>query len=307
MTLTQLRYVAKVAECGSITEAARQLYISQPSLSSAVRELEGELGIVIFNRSARGISLTPDGSEFLSYARQILEQTELVEQRYAHARPSKRLFAISSQHYAFVVNAFVRLLESVDADEYEMTLRESRTYEIIEDVAGYRSELGVLYLSSFNEKVLRKLMRENHLSYTPLFDARPHVFLSTSHPLAGAESVTLADLDAYPYLCYEQGTHNSLYFSEELLPFESHRKTIVLTDRATLFNLLRGVNGYTISSGVLNSDLNGDDIASVPLETDETMQLGYLTNDRARLSPMATRYLKELRSLIAQEGYEVLG
>lgn len=307
MTLTQLRYVAKVAECGSITEAARQLYISQPSLSSAVRELEAELGIVIFNRSARGISLTPDGSEFLSYARQILEQTELVEQRYAHARPSKRLFAISSQHYAFVVNAFVRLLESVEADEYEMTLRESRTYEIIEDVAGYRSELGVLYLSSFNEKVLRKLMRENHLSYTPLFDARPHVFVSTSHPLADAESVTLAQLDAYPYLCYEQGTHNSLYFSEELLPFESHRKTIVLTDRATLFNLLRGVNGYTISSGVLNSDLNGDDIASVPLETDETMQLGYLTNDRARLSPMATRYLGELRSLVASEGYDVLG
>lgn len=307
MTLTQLRYVAKVAECGSITEAARQLYISQPSLSAAIRDLEGELGILIFNRSARGISLTPDGSEFLSYARQILEQTELVEQRYAHAAPAKRLFAISSQHYAFVVNAFVKLLESVEADEYEMTLRESRTYEIIEDVAGYRSELGVLYLSSFNEKVLRKLMRENHLTYTPLFDARPHVFVSQTHPLAGSASVTLADLDDYPYLCYEQGTHNSLYFSEELLPFESHRKTIVLTDRATLFNLLRGVDGYTISSGVLNSDLNGDDIVSVPLVTDETMQLGFLTNDRARLSPMAKRYLEELRALVAANGFEVLG
>lgn len=306
MTLTQLRYVAKIAECGSITEAARQLYISQPSLSTAVRELEGELGIVIFNRSARGISLTPDGSEFLSYARQILEQTELVEQRYAHARPSKRLFAISSQHYAFVVNAFVSLLESVEADEYEMTLRESRTYEIIEDVAGYRSELGVLYLSSFNEKVLRKLMRENHLTYTPLFDAQPHVFLSQHHPLAHAKRVTLDELDAYPYLCYEQGTHNSLYFSEELLPFESHRKSIVVTDRATLFNLLRGVDGYTICSGMLNSNLNGSDIVSVPLVTDETMQLGYLTNDRARLSPMARRYLDELRALIAQDGYEVL-
>lgn len=307
MTLTQLRYVAKVAECGSITEAARQLYISQPSLSAAIRDLEGELGISIFNRSARGISLTPDGSEFLSYARQILEQTELVEQRYAHAAPAKRLFAISSQHYAFVVSAFVKLLESVEADEYEMTLRESRTYEIIEDVAGYRSELGVLYLSSFNEKVLRKLMRENHLTYTPLFNARPHVFVSQAHPMAGAKSVTLAELDAFPYLSYEQGTHNSLYFSEELLPFESHRKTIVLTDRATLFNLLRGVDGYTISSGVLNSDLNGDDIVSVPLVTDETMQLGYLTNDRARLSSMAKRYLEELRNLVAENGYEVLG
>ena len=307
MTLTQLRYIAKVAECGSITEAARQLYISQPSLSAAVRELEGELGITIFNRQARGISLTPDGSEFLSYARQILEQTELVEQRYAHAQPAKRLCAISTQHYAFAVNAFVRLVESIDAPEYELTLRESRTYEIFEDVAGYRSELGILYLSSFNEKVLRKLMRENHLSYTPLFNAVPHVFVSASHPLASRTRVTLDALDSYPYLCYEQGTHNSLYFSEELLPYESHSKTIVVTDRATLFNLLRGVCGYTICSGVLNANLNGDDIVSVPLQTEESMQLGYLTNDRARLSPMALRYLEELRRLVAADGFEVLG
>lgn len=198
------------------------------------------------------------------------------------------------------------LLESIDAPEYELTLRESRTYEVFEDVAGYRSELGIIYLSSFNEKVLRKLMRESHLSYTPLFDAPPHVFLSERHPLAHAERVTLAELDDYPYLCYDQGTHNSLYFSEELLPFESHRKTIVVTDRATLFNLLRGVDGYTICSGVLNSNLNGSDIVSVPLETDETMQLGYLTNDRASLSPMARRYLAELRKLIAADGFEVL-
>lgn len=306
MTLTQLRYIAKVAECGSITGAARQLYISQPSLSASIRELETELGIVIFNRGARGISLTLDGSEFLSYARQILEQTELVKQRYAHAQPVKRLCAISTQHYAFAVNAFVRLLEGTDTPEYELTLRESRTYEIFEDVAGYRSELGIIYLSTFNEKVLRKLMRENHLTYTPLFNAHPHVFMSKHHPCAGASHISMESLDEYPYLCYEQGTHNSLYFSEELLPTESHRKTIVVTDRATLFNLLRGVNGYTICSGVLNSNLNGDDIVSIPLETDETMQLGYVTNDRARLSPMAMRYLAELHDLVIADGFEAL-
>lgn len=307
MTLQQLRYVAKVTECGSITEAARQLYVSQPSLSTAIRDLEAEMGITIFNRSARGITLTPDGSEFLSYARQVLEQSELLEQRYAHAAPSKRLCAISTQHYAFAVNAFVALIESVDATEYEFTLRESRTYDIFEDVAGYRSELGIIYLSSFNEKVLRKLMRENHLTYTPLFDATPHVFLSRHHPSAQAESVTLEELDDYPYLCYEQGTHNSLYFAEELLSTESHRKTITVTDRATLFNLLRGLDGYTICSGLLNANLNGSDIVSVPLETEETMQLGYLTNDRARLSGMARRYLEELRRAVAAEGYEILG
>lgn len=307
MTLTQLRYIAKVAECGSITEAARQLYITQPSLSAAVRDLEAELGISIFNRTAKGISLTPDGSEFLSYARQIIEQTELIEQRYSNATPAKRLCAISTQHYAFAVDAFVALIKSVNTKEYELTLRESRTYDIFEDVAGYRSEIGIIYLSSFNEKVLRKLMRENHLTYTPLYNAQPHIFVRNTHPVANKKSVTLEDMKDYPYLCYEQGTHNSLYFSEELLSTESHSKTITLTDRATLFNLMRGLDCYTISSGIHNTNFNGDNIISIPLECDETMQLGYLTNDRARLSPMALRYLDELRSAISAKGYEILG
>lgn len=306
MTLTQLRYIAKVAECGSITEAARQLYVTQPSLSASIRDLENELGISIFNRSAKGITLTPDGQEFLSYARQIVEQTELVEQRYSTDRPVKRLCAISTQHYVFAVNAFVALIESVQADEYEMTLRESQTYEIFEDVASYRSEIGIIYLSPFNEKVLRKLMREYHLSYTPLYNAGAHVYLNADHPMAGRKSVTLEEMDSFPYLCYEQGTHNSLYFSEELLPTESHSKTITVTDRATLFNLMRGLNAFTIGSGLINSSLTGGDIVSVPLECDETMQLGYLTNDRARLSPMALQYLEELKKEIAVEGYEVL-
>lgn len=306
MTLTQLRYVAKVAECGSITEAARRLYVSQPSLSAAIRDLENELGISIFNRSAKGITLTPDGSEFLSYARQIVEQTELVEQRYTEGKTVKRLCAISTQHYVFAVNAFVALINSVSTDEYEMILRESQTYEIFEDVASYRSELGIIYLSTFNEKVLRKLMRENHLSFTPLYNAAAHVYISANHPMAKRKSVTLEEMDEYPYLCYEQGTHNSLYYSEELLPTESHSKTITVTDRATLFNLTRGLDAFTIGSGLINGNLTGGDIISVPLECDETMQLGYLTNDRARLSPMAIRYLDELKTEIAAEGYEVL-
>lgn len=306
MTLTQLRYIAKVAECGSITEAARQLYVSQPSLSAAIRDLEREYGISIFNRSAKGITLTPDGSEFLSYARQIVEQAELMEQHYSDSTPAKRLCSISTQHYVFAVNAFVALINSVDTNEYEMTLRESQTYEIFEDVTSYRSEIGIIYLSTFNEKVLRKLMKENHLTYTPLYNAGAHVYLGKNHPKAKRKSVTLEEMDEYPYLCYEQGTHNSLYFSEELLPTESHSKTITVTDRATLFNLMRGLDAFTIGSGLINGSLTGGDIISVPLECDETMQLGYLTNDRARLSPMAKRYLEELRREIAAEGYEVL-
>ena len=246
MTIQQLKYIIKIVECGSITEAARQLFISQPSLSAAVKELEQEYGIEIFYRTPKGISLSADGTEFLSYARQIIEQTELMEIRYTDRKPAKQLCSVSTQHYAFAVNAFVNLIASLDAEEYEFTLRETRTYEIIEDVSNYRSEVGVLYFSDFNQKVLQKLLRENQLEFTPLFHAHPHVFVSAAHPLAAAEGVTLEDLEPYPFLTFEQGTYNSFYFSEEILSTEPRRKIIHVSDRATLFNLLIGLNGYTI-------------------------------------------------------------
>lgn len=306
MTLQQLRYVIKIVECGSITEAAKQLFISQPSLSNAVKELETELGIEIFNRTAKGISLTTDGTEFLSYARQVIEQTELLEQRYLGKKPSKQLCSVSTQHYAFAVNAFVNLLRELEVDEYEFTLRETRTWEIIEDVKNLRSELGIIYLSDFNEKVINKLLKENHLIFYPLFEADPHVFISSAHPLAKKELVTLADLDDYPFLAFEQGEYNSFYFSEEILSTVPHKKTIHVSDRATLFNLLIGLNGYTICSGVLNSDLNGENIISVPLESDEKMLVGWIANEKAHLSTIALDYITELKRLICEYGYTVL-
>lgn len=306
MTIQQLRYVIKIVECGSITEAARQLFISQPSLSAAVKELETELGIEIFHRATRGITLSADGTEFLSYARQILEQTQLLEQRYLNKKPSKQLCSVSTQHYAFAVNAFVNLISGIDANEYEFTLRETRTYEIIEDVANFRSEIGIIYFSGFNERVMQKLLKENHLIFHPLFEASPHVFISSSHPLAGEESVTLEDLDDYPFLAFEQGTYNSFYFSEEILSTAPHKKTIHVSDRATLFNLLIGLNGYTICSGVLNSNLNGDNIVSVKLETDEWMRVGFICGNKVHLSSMARGYIAELKKLIAQNGFTLL-
>ncbi len=306
VTLQQLRYMIKIVECGSITEAARQLFISQPSLSNAVKELETELSIEIFNRTPRGISLSVDGTEFLSYARQIIEQTELLEQRYRGKKPSKQLCSVSTQHYAFAVNAFVNLLRALDVDEYEFTLRETRTCEIIEDVKNLRSELGIIYLSDFNEKVLHKLLRENHLLFSPLFEADPHIFISAVHPLAHKKRVALGDLDDFPFLAFEQGEYNSFYFSEEILSTVPRRKTIHVSDRATLFNLLIGLNGYTICTGVLNSDLNGDKIISVPLETEEKMLVGWIASEKARLSAIAADYIAELKRLIAAYGYAVL-
>jgi DNA-binding transcriptional LysR family regulator len=306
MTLQQLRYIIKIVECGSISEAAKQLFISQPSLSNAVKELETELGIEIFYRTTKGISLSIDGTEFLAYARQVIEQTELLEQRYLGKKPSKQLCSVSTQHYAFAVNAFVNLLLALDVEEYEFTLRETRTYEIIADVKNLRSEIGIIYFSDFNKKVLNKLLKENHLTFNPLFEAGPHVFISSAHPLARKKSVTLEDLDDFPFLAFEQGEYNSFYFSEEILSTAPHKKTIHVSDRATLFNLLIGLNGYTICTGVLSSDLNGDNIVSVPLETEERMLVGWIANEKAHLSTIALDYIAELRRVISEYGYVVL-
>ncbi len=306
MTLQQLKYIIKTVECGSISEAAKQLFISQPSLSNAIKEMEAEVGIEIFTRSPKGIALTIDGAEFLSYARQVLEQAELLEQRYKDKKPSRQLCSISTQHYAFSVNAFVNLVRQTDVDEYEFTLRETRTYEIIEDVKNMRSEIGIVYLSSFNEKVLTKLLRENSLTFNPLFTARPHVFVSSENPLALKSSVTLKDLEDYPCLSFEQGEFNSFYFSEEILSTVYHKKSILVSDRATLFNLLIGLNGYTICTGVLSSDLNGSNIISIPLEAEESMTVGWITNSRAILSHFAFRSIEELKRLIAEYGFKVL-
>lgn len=299
MTLTQLRYVIEVAEAGSISAAAARLFIAQPSLSKAVGELEAEMGVRIFERGARGVRLTGEGTRFLSYARQVVEQADLLESQYLHAEPRRRVFAVSSQHYAFVVNAFVGLVREIGREKYEFSLREGTTAGIIEDVCTQRSEVGVIYLSDFNREVIEGAVKRAELRFEPLFTASPHVFVSRTSPLAGRSSVTLGDLEPFPRLTYDQGSQNSFYFSEELHSTQMVDKQIVVTDRATLFNLLIGLDGYTISSGVLSADLNGEDIVAVPLESDEHMEIGYLHAAGRPLSSVAERYVAHLRSYIA--------
>ncbi|MBY5033799.1 LysR family transcriptional regulator [Streptococcus gallolyticus] len=294
MRIQQLHYIIKIAETGSMNEASKQLFITQPSLSNAVRDLEKEMGIEIFHRHPKGITLTKDGMEFLSYARQVVEQTELLEERYKNPNTKRELFSVSSQHYAFVVNAFVSLLKKTDMADYELFLRETRTWEIIDDVKNFRSEIGVLFLNNFNRDVLLKMFEDNRIKYTPLFTAQPHVFVSKTNPLAKKSSVTLEDLTEFPYLSYEQGIHNSFYFSEEILSQEHHKKSIVVSDRATLFNLLIGLDGYTIATGILNSNLNGDNIVSIPLEIDDEIDLIYIQHEKTNLSKMGERFINYL-------------
>ncbi|HGD2973861.1 TPA: LysR family transcriptional regulator [Streptococcus agalactiae] len=294
MRIQQLQYVIKIVETGSMNEAAKQLYITQPSLSNAVRNLETEMGIQIFIRNPKGITLTKDGMEFLSYARQILEQTALLEERYKGDNTSRELFSVSSQHYAFVVNAFVALFNGTDMTQYKLFLRETRTWEIIDDVKNFRSEIGVLFLNSYNRDVLTKLFDDNSLIATTLFTTTPHIFVSKSNPLANRKKLSMKDLEDYPYLSYDQGLHNSFYFSEEMMSQIPHPKSIVVSDRATLFNLMIGLDGYTVATGILNSKLNGDEIVAIPLDVDDVIDIVYIRHDKANLSKMGQKFIDYL-------------
>lgn len=299
MTLQQLKYVIEVANRGSINEAAKRLFISQPSLSNAIKDLEEEMQFAIFERSNKGISLSKEGVEFLSYARQVVEQAELLENRYLNAKPSAQHFAVSTQHYAFAVNAFVSLIQEYGQDEYELILRETKTYEIIEDVKSLRSEIGILYLNEFNEKVINKLLKTANLQFNPLFTAKPHVFISIKNPLAKQSIVTIDQLQNYPYLSFDQGDYNSFHFSEEILSTLSHKKSIRVNDRATLFNLLIGLNGYTLSTGVLSADLNGNEIIPVPLDCEESINVGWISLRNSSLSKLGAAYIQALKQAIS--------
>lgn len=301
MTLQQLKYVIEVAKSRSINKAAKRLFISQPSLSNALKSLEEEIGITIFSRTNTGITLTTAGTEFLGYARQVVEQAELLEHRYIdHRQSPQQHFSVSAQHYAFVVSAFVRLLKNYDREEYEFTLRETKTYEIIDDVKNLRSEVGVLYVNDFNENIIFKFLKEGNLIFHQLFEADPHVFISSNNPLAEKPFVTLSDLDPYPYLSYEQGDYNSFYFSEEILSTLTRPKNIRVSDRATLFNLIIGLNGYTISTGVISHKLNSREIIAIPLQVDERITVGYITHKDITNSKLANIYIEYLKETIEE-------
>ena len=306
MKLQQLRYVVKVAECGSITEASRRLFVSQPSITASIRDLENEMGVHIFERTNKGVIVSEEGETFLGYARQVLDQADLLEERYKNAKPRKQLCSVSTQHYMFAVEAFVEMIDSIKSDEYEFTIRETRTKDIINQVANMLSEIGIIYLSDFNKDVIGKMLREKHLEFHPLFRAPLHVFISRNNPLAGKKKVTMDDLKPFPFIQYEQGEEGSFYFYEEAVWPEYSPKQINVTDRATILNFIIGLNGYTVCTGIDNGDLNNEKIVTVPLDTDETMLVGWITNERSKLSKAAETYLDKLKSVVSDHGYKLI-
>lgn len=294
MTLQQLKYALTIADCGSMNEAAKQLFISQPSLSETMKELETEIGLDIFLRSNRGIVITPEGEEFLGYARQVIEQFGLLQSKYIDKKVKEK-FSVSTQHYTFAVKAFVETVKQIGMEQYEFAVHETTTISVIENVKNFKSEIGVLYENDFNEKVLNKMFKENGLEFVELFSCDTFVYLWSGHPLAKQDVITMEELDEYPCLSFDQGKNNSLYLAEEMKSTYEYRRLIKANDRATLLNLMIGLNAYTLCSGIICEDLNGDDYKAVPLRETEKMRIGYIKRKGAKVSHIGELYIEELK------------
>ena len=295
MTLQQLQQIITIADSGSMNEAAKKMFISQPSLSAAVKELEKEIGISIFVRSNRGIVITPEGEEFLGYARQIFEQYQLLEKRYIEKKAKKK-FSVSMQHYTFAVKAFVEMVKKVGMEEYDFAIHETRTWDVIENVRYFKSELGVLYLNDYNALIMQKMFKENGLEFTELFQCETYVYLWSGHPLSDQKQISMKELEESPCLAFDQGKNGAAYFAEEMKSTYDYKRIIHADDRATLLNLMVGLNAYTLCSGIICEELNGPDYRAIPLVELEKMRIGYIKRKGARISPMGEIYIRELEA-----------
>ena len=311
MTLQQLHYVITISEMGSFNKASEVLYIAQPSLTGAVQELEKELGILIFNRTRKGVSLTNDGVEFINHARQLYGQYEIILDKYGKGGMLKKKFGISTQHYSFAVKSFVEMVKKFNTAEYEFAIRETKTREVIEDVSTAKSEIGILYLSDFNRKIITKLLRTNNLEFHKLIDCKPYVYLWKGHPLSKLASIRFDQLTDYPCLSFEQGDNGSFYFAEEIFSTNEYPRAIKANDRATMLNLMVGLNGYTLCSGIICEELNGTDYIAVPLEEEDdsagnNMEIGYIVKKDILLSSMGELYIREIDRYLKDTVKEML-
>ena len=298
MTLQQLKYADAVATCGSLSEAGRRIFVTQPTLTESIGALEEELRLAIFTRSSKGVSVTREGEEFLSLARQILDDASRITEKYTGKAVRRPQFSVSCQHYAFAVEAFMEVVKANSADSYDFTLRETVTSEIIDDVAHHRSEIGILYLSRRNERAIMKILRKEELVFEELFAAKPHAFLGKKHPLAKMKHIHPEELDAYPYLTYEQGVENALYFAEEVMPSIDRKKNIRVRDRATMTNLILGLDGFTVASGAHSKAYNPA-IVSVPLKIEDVIRVGLVRREGIPLSVAGKLFVDAVRTRVA--------
>lgn len=310
MTIQQLRYAIIISETGSINKASERLYVSQPSLTSSIQELEKELGLALFHRSGRGVTLTPEGADFILYARQVYSQYEELLDRFGKGRNQKKKFGVSTQHYSFAVKAFVELVKDFDTSRYEFAIRETQTKAIIADVANMRSEIGILYFSDFNRSAIGKLLRTAGLVFYPLIKCRPYVYLWSGHPLAERDTIRFEELQDYPCLSFEQGDSESFYFAEEILSTQEYRRTIKANDRATMLNLMVGLNGYTLCSGIICQELNGSGYVAVPFQAEPgeeagIMEIGYVMKRNMVPSSIGELYIQKIQKYLQECGSQL--
>ena len=303
MTLQQVKYVIGVADAGSLNKASEKLFVSQPSLTSTIHDLEAELGITIFNRTGRGVTLTNDGTEFLASARQLYLNYQNLMEKYGEFGNIKKKFGISTQHYSFAVKSFVEMVKQFNTNEYEFAIRETKTREVLDDVATLKSEIGILYLSDFNRKAITSILKSKDLEFHHLIDCKAYVYLWKGHPLAKKKSISLPDLNNYPCLSFEQGDDSSFYFAEEILSTEEYHRTIKANDRATMLNLMVGLNGYTLCSGIICEELNGSDYVAVPFKEEDNktgriMEIGYIIRKGYTISSIGNNYIKEVKKYL---------
>lgn len=306
MTLQQLRYVLTICDTGSLSRASERLYVAQPSLSSALSSLEDELGIRIFRRTARGVTPTPQGSDFLSRARELYAGYQDLMSRYSGDGGQRKKFGVSTQHYSFAVKSFVEMVKGYNTAEYDFAIRETTTMKVLDDVSTLRSQIGIIYLSDFNRSAIAKLLRSKELLFTPLCNCRTFVYLYKGHPLAQEHEITLKMLAPYPNLSFEQGDGLSFYLAEEIFSDNEYQRQIMVNDRATMVNLMIGLNGYTLCSGIFCEELNGTDYTAVPFRNEDPgksdiMEIGYVTRKGLAPSALTEEYISLMRQALSAD------
>ena len=295
MTIQQCKYVLKIANTGSFNEAAKQLFIAQSTLSLSIKSLEQELDIKIFQRSGNGVYLTDEGSEFVRYASQIVEQDDFIAQRYSSKEMNSKLY-IATQHYDFVADIFGKMLKELEEESYKFSLREIQTHEVIHEVETAYSDIGIIAIKDSDLDIMRRYLVKKGVEFTEFLKASPHVFLRKGHPLSSKKSLSISDMKGYPYVSYEQGEQNISFFTEEITSDLHSDKHVEISDRATLMNVLMITDAYTIGTGIMPSALNRGDIVSIPLESDEFYVIGYILNSKRKISPLAQRFIDLLVS-----------
>jgi DNA-binding transcriptional LysR family regulator len=295
MTILQLKYVVGIANSSSISEAANRMFVSQPALSMSVQELEKELNIEIFRRTSKGVLLTDEGRVFLTFAKQVVSQYELIEDKYIENNKEKRFFSVSVQHYIFAIHAYINTIKKCDSNRYSFSIHETRTMEVIENVKELKSEVGVISYSTENERLMKKLLRENKLAFFPLMVRNTYVYMWKEHPLAGESELSLEALSKYPCVSFDQESDNEYYLSEEALAEYDFEKIIKSNDRATTMELIVGMNGYAVGTGmIIDSLAMKDGFVCIKLKEEDPITIGYIIRKNYELSELGKIYIEEL-------------